>query len=326
MSDQVLSPASEDTPLKGVMFLVGGITIFTLQDVIIRTLSADYPAHEIVFVRGLVALLPLAFFVHLAGGARALKTRRPVLVALRGFAGFVSYTTYYLAIAAMPLAKVVTLFYTSPFFVTALAVPLLGEVVGRRRWMAVGAGFVGVVAVMRPVAGTIEAAEILAVLAAVSYAAMALITRYIGRSESSASMSFHAMVVFIVTSGLIGLAIGDGGLDRPGHASAHFLLRAWVVPGPRDLALMALCGLIAGVGFYCLSQAYRVAPPSLVAPFEYTALPWAVLWGYLFWRELPAGPTLVGIVLIVGSGLYILHRENVRGRRMVTGRPLRPRV
>ena len=98
------------------------------------------------------------------------------------------------------------------------------------------------------------------------------------------------------------------------------------MPGARDFALMALCGVIAGIGFFCLTQAYRVASPSAIAPFEYSALPWAVLWGYLFWSEMPAGATWIGLVLIVGSGLYIVHREAVRGRKTVIGRSLRPRV
>ena len=114
--------------------------------------------------------------------------------------------------------------------------------------------------------------------------------------------------------------------DTQAHPSAHFLLRAWVVPSLRDAGLIALCGLIAGAGFYFLTQAYRVASPSLVAPFEYCGLPWAVLWGFLFWDELPVVTTLAGIVLIVGSGLYIIRREAVRGRKTFTGRSLRPRV
>ncbi|MDX1575650.1 MAG: DMT family transporter, partial [Kiloniellales bacterium] len=175
-------------------------------------------------------------------------------------------------------------------------------------------------------AGEIDPAVLLALLSALSYALMVLITRLIGRSNSGSGLSVYSMLVFIALSGLIGLAIGDGGLDSESHASARFLLRAWVVPGVQDFALMAVCGVIAGIGFFCLTQAYRVAPPSAIAPFEYSALPWAVLWGYLFWAELPAAATWAGLALIVGSGLYIVHREAVRGRRTVTGRPLRPRI
>jgi len=326
MSQLVEAPPFEDSTLRGVVLLGIGVAIFSIQDVIIRSLSGGYPVHEIVFVRCLVGLLPLLIFVRLDGGWQALRIHRPVLVVLRGVAGFTSYTAYYMAIASMPLAKVVTLNYTSPLFVTALAVPILGEVVGARRWSAVLAGFLGVVVIMRPDAGEIDPAFLLAVLAAVSYAVMVLITRLIGRSNSGSGLSVFSMVVFIVLSGLIGLAIGDGGFDSEAHASAHFLLRAWVMPGARDFGLMVVCGVIAGIGFFCLTQAYRVAQPSAIAPFEFSALPWAVLWGYLFWAELPAGATWIGLFLIVGSGLYIVHREAIRGRKVVSRQPLRPRI
>ncbi len=318
--------AAADTPLKGIAFLITGVTIFSVQDVIIKTLSGSYPAHEIVFVRGLVALVPLLIIVWLEAGGWALRTRRPVLVFLRGLAGFLSYTTYYLALTVLPLADTATLFYSSPLFVTALAIPMLGERVGVRRWLAVAVGFAGVVVVMRPGGGTIDPAMVLGVLAAISYAFMVTITRRLGRTEAGGAMSIYAMIVFIVASGAIGLVLGDGAYDTEAHASAHFLLRAWVTPTWPDFGLLALCGFIAGIGFYCLTQAYRVAPPSQIAPFEYASLPWALLWGYVFWGDLPGPATIFGILLVVASGLYIIRRETVRGSRVVVGRPLRPRI
>ncbi len=315
-----------DMPLKGIAFLVTGVTVFSLQDVIIKSLSDGYPAHEIVFVRGLVALVPLLIIVRLESGGWALRTRQPVLVLLRGLAGFLSYTTYYLALTVLPLADTATLFYSSPLFITALSVPMLGERIRLRRWLAVAAGFAGVVVVMRPGSGTIDPAMVLGVLAAISYAFMVMITRRLGKTEAGGTMSVYSMFVFIAASGAIGLTLGDGAYDTEAHGSAHFLLRAWMLPTWGDFGLLALCGLIAGIGFYCLSQAYRVAAPSLVAPFEYASLPWALLWGYVFWGDIPGPATIFGILLVVASGLYIIRREPVRGRRVVVGRPLRPRI
>lgn len=318
--------AAADTPLKGIAYLVTGITVFTLQDVIIKSLSGAYPAHEIVFVRGLVGLLPLFIILRLETGAWRPRTRRPGLLLLRGLTGFVSFTAYYMALTVLPLAETATLFYSSPLFVTALALPLLAERVGLRRWLAVAVGFAGVLVVLRPGRGTVEPAMLLAVLAALSYAVMVILTRRLGKSETGAGMSVYSMIFFVLASGASGLALGSGAFDTEAHASAHFLLRAWVWPTWGDLALLVLCGLIAGIGFYCLTQAYRVAPASLVAPFEYTSLPWAVLWGYLFWSDLPGAATWAGLLLVVASGLYIIHRETVIGRRIVAGRPLRPRI
>ena len=153
-----------------------------------------------------------------------------------------------------------------------------------------------------------------------------MVTRKIGKGEKGSTMSFYAMLVFILGSTTMGLFMGDGRFDTEAHGSAQFLLRAWTVPSWRDFGLIAVCGVIAAFGFVCLTQAYRLAPASTAAPFEYCSLPWAVLWGFVVWNTLPGVQTLFGVLLIVGSGLYIIHRETVRGRRMVLGRPFRPRM
>lgn len=326
MADESLSLPSEDAPLAGVAFVVTGLTIFSLQDVIIKGLSDGYPAHQIVFLRGLVGLLPILLLIRLEAGRWSFRSERPYMSVLRGLLGFTCFTAYYLAVAALPLAVAVTLFFSSPLFVTALAGPVLGERIGWRRWLAVLVGFAGVLAIVRPDGGALDPAMAFGIFAAVTYAVMVLITRRIAKRVSGSTMSLYAMLTFIAASGLLGLLLGDGRFAGGGHPSSEFLLRAWVLPGWRDAGLIAVCGLIAGVGFYCLSQAYRVAAPSTVAPFEYCALPWAVLWGFLFWAEIPRPTTWLGIFLIVAGGLYIVHREGARGRRMVSSRPLRPKI
>ncbi len=313
----------QDAPLKGIALLVFATAIFSVQDVVIKLFSGTYPAHQIVFVRSLVGLLPILLIVWLEGGARLLRTSRPGLQILRGLLGFLAYTTYYLALSALPLADTVTLFYASPLFVTALAVPLLGERVGPRRWLAVWLGFLGVVAVTRPFGGDLEPAMLLAVASALTYGLCMLITRKLARSEAGSTLAFYMMATFLAASAVAALVLGDGRFAVESHPSLAFLTRAWVWPTTRDLMWLVLLGLISGAGFYCISQAYRIASASLVAPFEYASLPWAILWGYLFWADVPAGSTMLGLLLIVGSGLYIIHRESIRGRKIVRGRPLR---
>lgn len=323
MSQAALAVEQENAPLKGIAFLVVGLSLFSVQDVIVKLLSGSYPTHEIVFVRGLIAMLPILAIVHLEGGFRLLRTARLPALMLRGLCGFTCFTAYYLAIAALPLADAVTLFYASPLFVTALSIPVLGERVGAKRWLAVFVGFGGVVVMMGPAGGSLDPAMLLALGAAVAYAGQILMTRRLSRSERASTLAFYAMLTFILASGLVGLAIGDGRYAAEGHPSLAFLLRPWVWPQGHDLLLLIACGLIAGAGFYCLSQAYRMGQVSVVAPFEYSSLPWAILWGYLIWSDLPGPATLAGVVLVVGSGLYIIHREGVRGRRVVRGRSLR---
>jgi len=318
--------ASEDSALKGIVFLVAGISVFSFQDVAIKWLSGDYTVHEIMFVRSVVAMPAILLIAWVTAGVRAVLPARPWVHVWRSCATFLAYTCYYLGLAALPLAEAVTLYYSAPLFITLLAIPMLAEPVGWRRGAAILIGFGGVVFMLRPGESIVDAAAFLVLGSAFAYALSAIITRRLGVTSSGVSMAFSANLFNLVAAGLIGAAIGDGSLDGGLHPSLSFLLRAWSFPNWGDLGLMALCGVISGIGFYCLSQAYRLAPASRAAPFEYVALPWATLWGWLIWHELPDVATLVGILLVVGSGLYVLRRERTVGQRIVAGRPLRPRI
>jgi drug/metabolite transporter (DMT)-like permease len=207
----------------------------------------------------------------------------------------------------------VSIFYSAPLFMTALSGFLLGEHAGLRRWSAIAVGFIGVLVIMQP-QGDLSLAAILALGAAVTYALSAIMSRRIGETDSAESMAISASLLYAVLAGSAGLAFGDGILSGTGRPEVDFLLRAWAWPGMGDFLLFCVCGLVAAVGFTCLAQAYRVAPATAVAPFEYASLPWAVLWGWAIWSEIPSSTLLVGIVLVVGSGIYVFRREAIRAR------------
>lgn len=315
-----------DTPVMGIALIVVGISVFSVQDIIIRLLSGGYSAFEIMFVRGLVALGPMALLVRWQGGFSTLRTRHPLLNTVRGLLMVCSYVMFYMSMTVMPIADVTAIFFVSPLIITALSVTVLGEGVGPRRWTAIFIGFVGALFIVRPGSDAMNAAAFLPLMASFTYACSIMITRRLGRSQTGASMAFYAMAVFVVASGGAGLAFGDGSLANETDPSLGFLLRGWALPSPRDMVLLGACGLIAACGFYCLSQGYRVAPASVVAPFEYVSMPLAVIWGLAIWGEVPAYSTFLGIALIVASGIYVLRRESVRGRRLSTGRGMRIRL
>ncbi len=326
MTGSAVSRDRLDKPIRGILLLVGGIAVFSLQDVIIRLLSGDYPVHEIVFFRSLVAIVTAMLFVWFDGGFASLRTGRLLLHLARGLVGFVSYTCYYMAIAAIPLADAVAITFSAPLFVTSLSPIFLREPVGPHRWGAVAVGFGGVIVIIRPGVGIVDPAAGLALVAALCYAIMILMTRRLGGSERASTMSFFTTTAFLALSIATGLGLGHGAFHIEGHASVDFLLRAWTVPDHGDLALMGTCGVIFGVGLYLLSRAYSVTEVSAITPFEYTAILWAAGWGYFIWQELPDNFALVGMVLVIGSGLYVVHREVVRGRKTVSRQTLRPRA
>jgi drug/metabolite transporter (DMT)-like permease len=299
-------------PFLGIASLTIGVSIFSIQDAVIKHLSGQYPVHQIVFLRSVASLLLLLAFVALSEGARGLRSHRLALHGLRGLALFTAYMAYYLGLASMSIAEAIALFFTVPFFVAALSNLVIGEPVGPRRWAAIIVGFSGVVIVLRPTTALFEPAACLPVLAALSYAVSALLARRLGSTDSSGTMALSAAVFYAVASGLLALAVAPLGAAPDAHASLRFLLLPWTWPTAEDLGLMVLCGVIAALGSFFLAQGYRLAEANTVAPFEYVALPWGVLWGWLFFSNLPDRATLAGGAVIVASGLYILHRERQR--------------
>jgi len=305
-----------DQPGVGIGFAATASVVFTVQDATIKWLSTTYAVHEIVFARSLVAIALLALFAAVSGGLGQLRPGNAWFHLARGLLAFSAYTTYYLALSALPIATAITLFFAAPLMITAMSPPMLGERVGIHRWSATLAGFAGVLVMMWPGHGGVDPAALLSLAAAGFYAGLQIVTRRHGGAESAVSMAFSATAVYLVLSAAIGIAFHDGLSVGGTHPTAAFLTRAWAAPDASGLALMALSGLTFAIGFYALSQAYRSANSAVVAPFEYLAVPLGAVAGYLIWATVPDARTGVGALLIIGSGLYVLYRETLRGRRV----------
>ena len=299
---------------SGIGYLVAGIAVFSVQDLILKLLSGSYPLYEAMVFRSLTAMPFLLVLVYLNGGLRTLFTRSMRKMLLRGVLLFWAYAAYYLALASLPLATTVALFFTAPLFITILSVLMLREQVGPRRWIAVLAGFCGVLVMVRPGSDLFDWAALLALGAGLGYALSMVTARRLGITETAAALAFWGNLVFLVIALAMTLVFADGQLSDQVHPSLGFLTRGWVAPTPRDLALMMLCGVIAAAGLTLLTQAYRVSASALVAPFEYTAMVWGVLYGWLFWRDWPDATGWAGIFVIIGAGLYVLYRENLATR------------
>jgi drug/metabolite transporter (DMT)-like permease len=294
--------------------------IFTIQDVIIKWISGEYPVAQILATRSLVAFAPLFILLHLDldGGLCGVNDRRLGRLLVRAGLLFASYTTYYLAIAAIPLADAVSLFYTAPFFIVALSGPLLHERVGPRRWLAVVVGFIGVIVMRWPGAGAIDPAALLSLFSAALYALAQVMARDLGTTYRASVMALAQNAVNLVAALAIGLVAGDGAYAGATHPSLAFLLRAWAVPTTVDLLLMAATGVIAAVAIWCLTQAYRIAEANVIAPFEYSSIIWVVVLAYAIWGEVPKRFTVVGGLLIVAAGIYVLRATRRSAQQTAT--------
>jgi len=318
-------PASADTRnnLIGIACAISASMFFSVNDMLIKLLSGDYALHQIVLIRALVGItMVLCFIVPFEGGLRVLKTKHLKLQILRGLCVVFANMSYFAALAAMPLADAAAIWFVSPLIITAFSVLFLGEKVGARRWAAVGFGLLGVIIMLRPGSHSFQLAAFLPLVAALAYAFLQIITRKIGMSDTAATSSIYTQLAFVIISSAMGLAFGAGQFAGSGDASLDFLFRAWVIPAPKDYPVLVLIGVGSGLGGYLITQAYRHAEAGLAAPFEYSAMPMAIIWGITVFGQWPDLTGWTGMGLIVGAGLYTFGREAVIGRIQTRKLPL----
>jgi drug/metabolite transporter (DMT)-like permease len=298
-----------DDAIAGVLSLTAGVAVFSVQDVIIKLISGNYPVYEAITIRSLVALPILWVLVAWNRGDGKLKSKRAPMLLLRGAIMFVSYTVYYLALAALPLATCVGLYFVAPLFITLMSALFLGERVDPGRWAAVVAGFVGVLVIIRPGSDVFDVAALLPIFSALTYGISQILARKLGDDASASVMTFYANGVYIFFGLVLALVLGSGGWTSEAHKSLGFLTRGWVNPSLGDFMLMAACGVIASAGLTLLSHAYRSAPASTVAPFEYTAIVLGVAYGWFIWGEFPDLVAWIGIAIVIAAGLYVVMAQ-----------------
>jgi drug/metabolite transporter (DMT)-like permease len=305
---------------RGILALILGIAVFSVQDVILKLLSGTYPLYQAMVIRSLTAV-PLLYGIvlWLDGGPGSLVTRNAGLMLARGLLGFVAYTAYYLGLAALPMADTVALFFTAPLFITLVAALVFRERIGALAALALAAGFSGMLLIFNPTASLFDPAALLPVVGALGYALMQLAARALGRTESAAAMTFYSNLTFLACGLALAAVFGTGAPGQASHPSLDFLTRPWQPLPARDLLLLMACGGIAAVGLSLLTYAYRVAPSSTVAPFEYSFIIWGVLWGWLIWAELPGPGAWIGILLLVGAGLLVIRAEAQKQRAAPEG-------
>ena len=292
----------------GILCLIAGIAIFSVQDLILKLISGAYPLHEAMVLRSLTAFPCLLVITRVMdGNLRGLISPTWPAMLARGLLNFLAYTAYYLALAALPMATTVALYFTAPLMITLLSALVLKEQVGARRWLAVAVGFLGVVIMVQPGGDLFDWAALLPVFCGAAYAGSMVMARVMGVRDSAAALAFWGNIAFLLCAAALAAVYGTGAHEGAGHASLSFLTRGWVWPNLRDGLLMCGCGIIAALGLTLLTQAYRIAANSVVAPFEFTFAFWGILWGWLFWGDLPNGLGWLGIAIIIGAGLYVVR-------------------
>jgi drug/metabolite transporter (DMT)-like permease len=281
----------------GIGLVILAIGLFTVMDTIGKSLMARYPVPQVVWARYVFQLAWMLLLVPRVGAIGLVRTRRFGMNLTRGFLLAASTLFMFTAISFVPLADAYTVTFTAPLLVTVLSIPLLGERVGWRRWSAVVAGFIGVLIVIRPGVGAAHWALALPLATAFGFALYQILTRKVAAvpGETSVAMLFHLAWVGATVMTVV----------------VPFF---WRPVAPFDWLPMAAMGALGGLGHLILIRALTIAPASLLAPFVYTQIAWALLLGYLVFGDLPDVWMLAGGAVIVGSGLFVFYREAVLGR------------
>jgi len=279
-----------DRPLRGIALMLAALAFFSCSDAASKLMTASLPAVEVAWLRFCVFTLLMLGVTVFSGGRSALRSRRPGLQALRALGVMGSSILFIMGLAFLPMAEATAISFVSPLMVTALSIPILGEVVGWRRWSAVAVGLLGVLIVVRPGTGAFDTAAIFPLLSAASWAVALVVTRKMSGADGPlVALTYAAIVGLLVTSAIVPFE--------------------WVNPGWREIGLALVTGGASTIAQWLVVLAFQKARASVLAPFSYSQLVWSGLLGFLVFGSVPDGWTLIGAAVIIASGLYTAHRE-----------------
>ncbi len=298
-SSLLLAAGQRDRPRLGIATFVANLALMALLGAAVRELVArGYPLAEVLLWRYVFAAGLFWSVLFASAGIAGLATRRPLDHAIRGMSGVVSLGLFYFAITRIPIADATALAYAAPIFITVLSIFLLGEIIGPRRWIAVGAGFVGVLLIARPGGAGPDIGVAAAAGSAVTGALVAIWLRKLASSERAVTIGLYYNSLGVLV------------------CAAWVLFAGWVTPRGDDWLLFAAFALGCGLQQWLLTISFRYAEASLLAPFEYLAMVFAAIVGYAFWGEVPAPSTWLGAAIIAASGLFIfIRRQRSEPRR-----------
>lgn len=309
--------SSADNKARAAAFALLAVGLASTQDAVIKGMSGTYPVYETMVIRAFVAVPILGVWLIHSLGLRALMTPLWPRILLRALILCSAYLAFILSIAAMPMANTIAIYFTMPFFVAGLAGPFFGERVPLYRWIAITTGFAGVIVMVRPGGQVFEPASLLALYSAFGYAVGQMMGRKLAQQVAPLVIANWQNAVYFVFAVVIGGIVQATGFAGEGHKSLAFLTRPWVTPSLQDFLILSFLGVLVAFTIVSFVSAYKYAESSFVAPFEYSAMAWAILFGLLFFNDFPDALTWTGMSIVVVAGLFMLAID--RRRKIHTG-------
>jgi len=275
---------------QGAILATAAFTMFAIHDVIIKFLGNTYSVFQIIFFATVFSFIPVSAIMLTDKKSGSFRPNNTILIGIRSILQVIGFSCAFFSFTVLELAEAYSLLFITPLLITVLAVVFLGEIIKFRRILAVTVGFLGVLIILRPGFSQLEVGHLTALLAALCSSIASIIVRKIGHSERSASLILVPMFTTVVFIGLL-------------------LPKYFIPPTIFDLWAMALIGIISTISQLTLIAAYRLSEAGVIAPFQYTQIIWAILFGYIFFNEMPYFFILLGGSLVVGSGIFIIWRE-----------------
>ena len=273
----------------GFLYMFMSICAFSIMDLIVKW-SDNYPVGEVLFFRGFCGIIPLIFLIPKKKYFSFYKTKRPFLHFKRCFSGLIAIVAIFIALRNLPLATVTSISFAAPIFTTLLSILLLSEKVGFYRWLAVLVGFIGIIIISEPGFSSMNIYYIYPIIFCLGLSYVAITIKQLSTSEPVWLISFYFSVSIMIMSFF---TIPSG----------------WIYPNLIDFALLSLLGLLGGLANLWLTQSYKFSEVSLVTPLKYLGLIFAIIFGYIFWSEIPTTKTLIGAALVIASSIIIFRRE-----------------
>jgi drug/metabolite transporter (DMT)-like permease len=304
-----MTPAHQDNRLLAIVCIIAAVALASTQDAIVKYMSGSYSAYETVMLRCAGSFPVLALMLWRTGPFSSLATPLLARVLVRSVILCAGYFAFVLSIAAMPIANSVAIYFTMPFFVAGLAGPVLGERVRIHRWLAIAAGFTGVLIMVRPGAGVFEPASLLALFSAFAYAIGQMLGRPIAHQVSPIVIAIWQNAIYFAASLVMAIIFNNFDFSWLTHTSLVFLSRPWVWPEASDALILCGIGVFAAIGMVLFVSAYKYGESNFVAPFEYSAMIWAVIYGLLIFHDVPDAFTLTGAAVVVAAGIVMVWRD-----------------
>jgi drug/metabolite transporter (DMT)-like permease len=313
-----------DNNSKGIILILIAMSLFSMQDALIKFIFEQSALYEIFFGRYLVAAIVLFIYLSFKGQKVSLKTHYPLLTFIRVLLHFIAFSTFFISITYMQLATANALFFSCPFFVSIFAKFFLKEFIGIRRWSAIAFGFMGVLIVLNPNFQDFNYRNLLPVLSALFYAASMTITKYTSDKDDVNTQLYYFYLIALILCGIIYLFMGNGQFNSlEFDPTTQFIFREWFTNFDYTWKFILFFGVAASVAFLCIFSAYIIASPSVISLFEYSLIIMSMIPGYFLFSEIPSLRTLLGVICIISAGVYIYFRERARNQYVASKTPAR---